>query len=115
MHGSQERALLWAIIERALMDAQGKVFGEWDPALVSKRAKIWLFRWEDADVDTPFTFPWCCSFLDLCPETARKRARILLNGGGVGEKEHKMEQGNLFTFFGGENLTSLSDSGVYYL
>lgn len=113
MHGSEERALLWAVIECAVMDAQGKVFGEYDPELVSKRAKIWLFRWKDSDISIPFTFPWCCSFLDLCPDTTRRRISKLLKTGGVGEKEHTMRQWNMTAFF--KDLSSSTDSEVYYL
>jgi hypothetical protein len=65
MHSNAELNLLWAIIERSVLDVQGNKAEE------KRNAWRWIFLWDDQDHDHDFTFPWCCDHLGLCPFEVR--------------------------------------------
>jgi hypothetical protein len=70
-----ELACLAAILERALLDASGNIPGDWPGSDTQREARRWLFCWCDSDRKTPFTFPWVCEHLSLCPLRVRKNIK----------------------------------------
>lgn len=56
-----EKALLLAILERAAADFKSAVRED------RISARHWVLHWEEWDTEEPFTFPWVCNHLDICP------------------------------------------------
>lgn len=68
--GIPERALLLAILHRAVEDAICDRWGIYQH--IRREARYWLLDWREFDRNEPFTFPWICIHLDLDPEAARE-------------------------------------------
>ena len=83
MAGVPERALLAAVLERAILDATGNVTGHDDKSDARRDATNWLSNWTEADTETRFTFPWICQHLDVCPHRVLSALRTHL---GVRQK-----------------------------
>lgn len=75
-HDSPEFRLLMAVLERAALDCLGS-----DPR-ESKEAELWLFEQND----TPFSYEWICSLLDIPEDSLRRGIRKRLRGPGLAEK-----------------------------
>lgn len=76
-----EKLLLFAILERAIADASGvtgdiwrKQRGEFESTVL--KARRWLKLWTEFDFEKPFTFPWVCMHLDVCPYELRARIMV---------------------------------------
>lgn len=73
-----EKALLVAVLQRAIMDAAGQCglsLGEQAVTGVRNNARRWITYWDDEDEKYPMSFPWVCLHLDLNPKEVRKTAR----------------------------------------
>lgn len=111
---SAERVLLWAVLDRAIFDAACigvKMKGQrkW-----TARARAWLFGWKWEDSIEPFTYPWVCSELNLCPlETKRKIRRIIESGTLKPMDGHSFVSSRLADFF--EQRHSATEAEVYNL
>lgn len=73
-----ERACLAAILERALLDACGSCVTKNRQQELTEKARRWILDWGESDRDNPFTFPWICEQLDVCPARVRACARRLM-------------------------------------
>lgn len=76
----QCKALLYAILERAVLDYKGKHESKyWLTAHYARDAKRWLFAWRAKDLEKPFTFPWICINLDLDPYSTQSKIKKLVD------------------------------------
>lgn len=76
MHCGPEKALIWNVIKRAVLDAAGVIgLTHWEAKRIKREARAWLYDWEWRDEYrlTAFTFPWCCEQLGCCPFEARRK------------------------------------------
>jgi len=72
-HIRGERALCWAIIERAILDALGFGLAKVDcPKVKQKQAIAWLLDSKMPNAPQPFSVLWRCFQLDICPKRIRK-------------------------------------------
>lgn len=81
MSAIAEKKLLYAIIERAVLDLQGKDANDIMGRYHMRRADAWLFYWRSGDEGEPFTFPWCCQELDVCPSELTRKLRKIVDSG----------------------------------
>lgn len=73
-----EKALLIAVLQRAIMDAAGNSglsLGCQATIGVRNSARRWIEYWDDTDEKHPMTFPWVCIQLDLNPKEVRRIAK----------------------------------------
>lgn len=73
-----ERACLAAILERALLDSCGSTISKNRREELTQKARYWVLEWGESDYEVPFTFPWICAHLDVCPRRVRACARRLM-------------------------------------
>lgn len=73
-----EYGLLYAVLERAVLDYQGSKIGDKPPPQLREQAEAWLFCWVKDDVHEAFSFPWICEWLDLNPYVVKRTLRKLL-------------------------------------
>lgn len=67
-----ERALLLAMLERAIVDAAKPIKGV---ARETRREALqWVKYSHPSDINTPFTYLWVCSHLEICPHKLREYA-----------------------------------------
>jgi len=76
MQNQGEKLLLFAVLERAIADAGNCCFDLWkgEPGsrrLAVERAREWILEWQEKDFDIPWTFPWVCTHMELCPYTLK--------------------------------------------
>lgn len=64
-----ELTLIGAVLIRAVSDCLGA-----SPTTRDEKRKSlnWVTTWEIGDRKEPFTFPWVCEQLELCPNEIRK-------------------------------------------
>lgn len=68
-----ERALCWAIVERAILDSLGLGLAKVDcPKVKQKQARAWILDSKAKTSPEPFSFLWICNVLDTCPKRIRK-------------------------------------------
>lgn len=65
-----ETSLVYAVLERAIMDAAGAHINGNRKDRTS--ALLWLLWKGEEDNHDTFSFVWCCEVLNTCPNTARK-------------------------------------------
>lgn len=75
------KALWFAVLERALLDASGNNSGVAIGALHKKKAINWCLNWAEEDVNYVGTFPWICEYLDINPVKIRKKIKQALQSG----------------------------------
>lgn len=77
-----EYALLYAILERAILDAAGPEVKRGKKKKKQRDAKRFLFAWdyrEDGTFnDEPFSFPWVCLMLNKEPHILKAKIRKLI-------------------------------------
>lgn len=60
-----ERALVYATIRRAVLDAAGMAgLRAWENKKFKREAAEWLFNWHH-DESVPWSFRWCCDQLEI--------------------------------------------------
>jgi hypothetical protein len=67
--GVPERRLLCSVLATSIADYMGE-------GVHKRSAYRWVRSWKDSDFKRPFTFPWICSELDLCPYTIRDMIKL---------------------------------------
>lgn len=74
-----EKALVLAVMEQAIRDYLMRVTtmldvkNKYTLKALRRDAYRWIYVCDDeADEDTPFTFPWCCNELNISSRTMRK-------------------------------------------
>lgn len=87
-----EKKLLYAIIERAVLDFQGRNATDLEGRYHMRRADAWLFYWRKGDEREPFTFPWVCLHLDLCPSELTRKLRKLIQSSAKFDPYTKLGQ-----------------------
>lgn len=80
-----ERELLAAILCRAVFDAcnrsdRDSLSGNSLTIGHKSDARRWILYWSEEDTPRPFTFPWICEQLDLCPRSTKARIAPYVNG-----------------------------------
>ena len=100
--------LLHALLERAALDAANIGESGFGPQDV-RNARAWIEHWKLSDQETPFSFPWVCLHLELCPyETSRKMLK-LIDEKGIATKS-KMALENCYMF----SLAAPIDEASYW-
>lgn len=114
--GKQERSLLFALLERAVLDAAGQRLncqeGESTSENTIRDAREWLLDWEEGDFHEPYSFCWVCEHLDLCPQLVRDGLRAALSEDGKLRKTHVGINGIMDRFL--DPVPSVGDSNLYY-
>ena len=84
MHIIPELVLLWAILERAILDYNGgcTANGHETKFMIMRRAKLWI----NSKRDDEFSFHWICTHLDLDPDYIRKHLKSLPCNKGPSER-----------------------------
>lgn len=102
-----ELALIWATIQRAVLDAAGIGVLPSEKKTLIRRARRWLFEWRLSKDDEPpvYSFPWCCQELQLCPWKTRRSIIIELRSWRTGQHGSGMSNCRIGSF-----LTNAPDS-----
>lgn len=106
-----ETALLYAVLERAILDAKGiktNTYGD----TARNTALQWLFEEHKEFNSQAFTFPWICEHLNACPKLTRKRIFKYLSEetGTWGGRTTWQNIAKLLT----DEVPSVGDYGLYY-
>ena len=105
------KALVGAVIERAVLDCAGVLeCHPSDERRVRREGRRWLYDWHPGDTETPWTFPWCCQTLDLCPfDTRRNVSRYM------GQGKTTRGRGEYRQLFFANVAESATEQEVYFL
>jgi hypothetical protein len=108
-----ERALLYAMIERAALDATGNVgfTGGVAPTVAKIAARAWISCWRDAESAPAFSFPWVCIYLDLDPYEMKSKLRALYRAKNVSLVRSSFEWKSILEHM---CTSTANDGGVYY-
>lgn len=74
-----EKVLVAAVLRNAILEGLGVLIGAANNQRrpgsgkkLKQSARRWVRKWEVSDIETPFTFPWVCTSLGLCPLSLKK-------------------------------------------
>lgn len=93
---SPEIKLLWAILERAILDCIGVT----SPAQsrndrINVTRTAWRFIFDDRACNKSFSFKWICDILDLDAKTIQNRVQKILDCNAEYEKSQKTLKGSM--------------------
>ena len=101
---NSEIRLIIAILLRSLFDLYDK------NKIVRRKAVHFVSHWTIRDVERPYSFPWLCDNLNVCPYTLRKK--LFTTDFKVSLKQHRNSYSSLvavlddetqYTFLAGKN------------
>lgn len=89
-----ERLLLLAVLENGIREACGilvdrPTMGKGEIAKIIFDAVSWVIDWHDGPLE-PYSFPWVCEHLDICPHRTRRIAKEYISGKHGRPPKHTM-------------------------